>query len=731
MAEKPTYSYGDQYKTSKDLPRDQQKLAEAAAQGTDQKQDVSGFLNKGITSFLGGAVDFTTGLVNDMSTLKSKTMAPIEKRLGMESKPPKLLDPNEQFGGTASFRRGFENLGYNIPDREPETFLEGFAQGTGELGSYLIPQTTAPKLLGAVNTTLKVGAFNPYDDGTDETSAQPSAQPSAPVVNQPSAPVVNQAEEPTYTYGDQYKTDSTPATPATPANPANPVAPAAPVVPSVDNSMGIGMGTGDQPYVLNNATKNLTGKSSDLPLNMDEMSALADRNSAENFSTPMTGMRPINSETGEPLPQSSIDAITNAGYEPSQASVPMAPKTERELAVAANEARLQAIRDGAPLGNDALIATGQMTAPEGYNDRPQQPTQAPNTSPANPQTGDRVDSMSDLGAKMNADFVKFQRSGREMTPEMRQKADQLALSVGRTFDPVAGYSPDFSPELMEEFNRRVEAGIIDPSKLTVSGGQQNQARPQAPSAQGTSGITQQDESNLSSYEKQSLARQRRIGGTGSYEGDSAAMQERLQEPSTFNDVKFTVMGKTVSDTPENRRLRNQESLLKKQGRDEGLSGSALRGFVENGMQDNADKDLDRTQEEEDRATQKIKDDLNISTSQADLALKRAKQLEVPKLPIGTVKAILGTLAENGISYDLETGALTTADERFMLPDGTVNLSPNSAIYKLLEGVEGAEAFFAAPPSVEAKRSEAQEGQIVRADDGRIYRFVGGEFVHIL
>ena len=678
MAVKPTYNYGDQYKKSKDLPRDQQKLAQAAAEGTGQKQDITGFLNKGITSFLGGAVDFATGAMNDMETFRSKTSAPVEKLLGMESKPPNLLDPANSFGGTASVRRGFENAGVNIPDREAEGFAENFAEGTGGLGSFIIPQLGASKLLGTVNKVVKGGSFNPYDESTNEPSDQASAPVVSPTVSPTESPVVNQAEKPTFTYGDQYSTNATPANPVNQVAPAEAVAPAAPVPQAA-------------PVV------------------------------------PMTGLRPIDPQTGEPLSQGSIDAISGAGYALPQASVPLpyeAPKTERELAVAAGEARNQAFRDGAPASDNSLIATGQMEAPEGYYNRPPQPTEAP--APANSQVNDRVDGMSDLGAKMNADFVRFQRSGREMTPEMKQKADELALSVGRTFDPVAGYSPDFSPELMEEFNRRVEAGIINPSGLGTGEGQSSQSRPQD-----SSSTSPQGSPELSSYEQQSLSRQQRIGGTGSYEGDSRQMQDKLNEESTFLDTKYRVMGEMVSDNPENRKLRNQEALLKAQGKEAGYRGWALRGFVENGMRANADVSLDRTQEEEDRATQKIMDDLNISTAQASLALKKAKQLEVPKLPIGTVKAVLGTLAENGISYDLDTGALTTADERFMLPDGTVNLSPNSAVYKLLEGVEGAEAFFAAPPSVEAKKSDAKEGQIVKADDGRIYRFVGGEFVHIL
>jgi hypothetical protein len=78
----------------------------------------------------------------------------------------------------------------------------------------------------------------------------------------------------------------------------------------------------------------------------------------------------------------------------------------------------------------------------------------------------------------------------------------------------------------------------------------------------------------------------------------------------------------------------------------------------------------------------------------------------------------------------------TKNERFLLPDGTVNLAPDSPIMNILKGgesgipIQGAEMFLQIPPSVKAMAGQAKEGSYVRSDDGRVYQFVGGKFVHV-
>jgi len=65
--------------------------------------------------------------------------------------------------------------------------------------------------------------------------------------------------------------------------------------------------------------------------------------------TPMTGMRPIDLNTGEPLSQRRIDIANRSGIQLPQASVPVAPQapmSPRELALAEQNARLDRIRNG-------------------------------------------------------------------------------------------------------------------------------------------------------------------------------------------------------------------------------------------------------------------------------------------------------------------------------------------------------------------------------------------------
>lgn len=312
-----------------------------------------------------------------------------------------------------------------------------------------------------------------------------------------------------------------------------------------------------------------------------------------------------------------------------------------------------------------------------------------------PSSAPEVGGMSDKGAKMLADFEKFKRSGREMTPEMINKAEALALSVGRTFDPETGYSKEFSPEIMEEFNRRVQEGVIDPTGMQVSA-------PKQPSK--------------SSF----------------YEQESARMQQEIKNKSDFNQGQIRVRGEMVPATEENRRIRDYEKMFKEQGRGEGLSGRELNAYAEQGFKELGEEELRNSERQEDRETKKIMDDLNISNARASLLAKKAKMLEVPKISASQANSIQKLLANNGVSFDPETGALTTEVEKFMRPDGTVNLSPNSPVYELLKGVEGGEAFLATPPSVQSLASDAEVGQMVAAEDGRVYKYSGdGEFEHIL
>ena len=189
---------------------------------------------------------------------------------------------------------------------------------------------------------------------------------------------------------------------------------------------------------------------------------LPSASSSQAFDMPMTGMRPIDPTTGEPLSQQAIDAANRAGLELPMGNVPQAPQapqSPRDIAVAKNEARLEALRSGGELSQDAKIMSGQMEAPEGFY----------NPAPATP--ADNVQ-QSTVGDDTIANFLDFKESGKPMTQDMVDKADNLAAAAGRTFDPETGYSKDFDPAIQDLYNERIAADKatqevdqgIDPNK---------------------------------------------------------------------------------------------------------------------------------------------------------------------------------------------------------------------------------------------------------------------------
>jgi ribosome-associated protein YbcJ (S4-like RNA binding protein) len=323
-------------------------------------------------------------------------------------------------------------------------------------------------------------------------------------------------------------------------------------------------------------------------------------------------------------------------------------------------------------------------------------------APEVPQAPDTGRSL--LADTMLANFQRFKESGQEMTPEQVVKAQTLAASVGRTFDPEQGYSTEFDPAIMQAYREDVEAGRIP------------EARPQRETPEQP--ITRE-------------AREARL--------ETEARRAAPSDPERFREfderrraggLTITVGGEQVAATPENRAKRDLEKTLKEEAKAEGLRGAAARQYVRDAMQK-------REEQTEDRRTQQIMDDLNIEIAEANLLAKQQKLLEMPDgVSPSTLNSLQKFLADNDVSFDPETGALTTKNERFLLPDGTVNLAPDSPIMNILKGgesgipIQGAELFLQIPPSVQAMAGQAKEGSYVRSDDGRVYQFVNGKFVHV-
>lgn len=357
------------------------------------------------------------------------------------------------------------------------------------------------------------------------------------------------------------------------------------------------------------------------------------------------------------------------GYNAPAAQTQQSP---RDLAVAQGQARLEGFRGGEGLSDAARIATGQMEAPEGYNQRipatgpyiPQAPTQAPQA----PQMT--------VGEEAQANFERFKASGKEMTLDQFTQATELAESAGRTFNEETGYSKDFDPVAQEAYKQEV-AG--------------RSPQPVTPSA--TPSIDSRASEARSNYERESAAREARMD-----EKSSARTQMR-------------VGGEMVPATEENRKRRDLEKSFKAQAKRDGLTPAETRTYV-------ADSMRERSQETEDRAVQKEMDDLNISSSQARLAvtLKSLQPEAAKKMTENEFSGFIGMMEKLGVSLDPESGALLQVEDGVFI-DGTKPLSPNSELFQKVMELEGGAEFLAAPSAVKGDLAGQPVGTKSMSEDG--------------
>ncbi len=311
--------------------------------------------------------------------------------------------------------------------------------------------------------------------------------------------------------------------------------------------------------------------------------------------------------------------------------------------------------------------------------------------------------MNDLEAKMRVDFKDFKESGKEMTPEMENKASLLANSVGRTFDPETGYSEEFSPEIMRIYQEGVKDGVIDPASL----GRESQL----------------DVVNRERNERQEQSKRE-------YESNRIVMESEREARKESGGVSIRVGGETVPATKENRARQQQEKALGAEADRDGLRGAEKKQFIADGMQtrrnDSYQQDVDR-----------IKDQLDISTAEADLELKRRKLLpEAPERPDPSkVSKFIDTASDLGLTYDAETG-LFREDGTGTFTDDILN--PSSPKYAQLQQMEGSE-FFLQPPSdvmdnyeelTTIAKTDTNGYARVKADDGRIFKiYPDGNYEH--
>lgn len=327
--------------------------------------------------------------------------------------------------------------------------------------------------------------------------------------------------------------------------------------------------------------------------------------------------------------------------------------------------------------------------------------------------------MSPLADKMLADFQRFKDSGKEMTAQQRATAEALAMSVGRVFDPETGYSRKFDPEILEEYNARVEDGRIDPSVL----GRQDKL----------------SSLELATRELQQGQAQR----DADFERSRAQMEEERRIRQESGGLTVSVGGEQVPATPENRAKRDFETRLKEEARAEGLSEAGVRDYVRQGVEKQRVAQEEKAEADRKLEVQKIMDELNIERAEADLELKRRQLLpEAPERPSASSISSFIETAESDfdLKFDPKTFTFETIEEGGLFSfDSQHPLNPNSELYSRLSQIEGSEYFLSPPADVmnimEQSIEDAKQSPTgfvgVQADDGRVYNITaGGDIKHV-
>jgi hypothetical protein len=310
--------------------------------------------------------------------------------------------------------------------------------------------------------------------------------------------------------------------------------------------------------------------------------------------------------------------------------------------------------------NDDLVY-GNKFAADQFSPSPQAP------APQAPQITKQIEAQSN--------FLDAREAG-QMTADKINDAQDFASSMGREFDQEKGYTSDFDPEILASYKRRQQAGEFG-------------------EASGVSANT---------------------SGRSSYSQESANREARMDEKPDFGVAQMRVGGKMVEATKENRAQRDIETSLKQEARAARYTPAQTRAYI-------ADEMKKRSESTEDRATQKAMDELNMTTSQVNLQSKIASMMpKADNMKREDYFGFIKGLDSMGISVDPETGNLTTVDENFLLPNGEMNMSPDSDLYQKILGMEGGKDFLAAPKDVSSFSEGQPAGAKIRATDGtnRVY-----------
>lgn len=244
---------------------------------------------------------------------------------------------------------------------------------------------------------------------------------------------------------------------------------------------GLGMGVGNQPYVKNTDTGIQRGASNNLS-GMDQVTEATDYMSAQT-GIPMTGMRPIDVNTGNPLSQSVIDAAGRANLELPMGSVPLPKFTPADSSATQQP-------DVSPLS----VTVGGQPIPT-----------TPQPAAGSPQ----------------AFFEQYRAEG-PLSQEQIASGEAEALRMGTTFDPDTGFSRD-NFLLGQQVPSMPKAPMgVDETRAKLGGLTLNQYLNAPDGTEGVYGLRTDPQGRMipSGFET-------RADAYGDYERESAAREGRL------------------------------------------------------------------------------------------------------------------------------------------------------------------------------------------------------------
>jgi hypothetical protein len=620
---------------NKPLPsKEQRNLADAVSANSSaaSTEEAGGAMNnfrfaqKGVVEgVLGAPVDAMGGLINEARAGYSALQGGMANLVGKpeDHTPLKPIDFSSAFGGTESFKSGFENIGAPVIDRDPQT--------TGEKASYIVGENSNLLPVGKALNAVKSGI-----NASRTMSMVPAGDNGAP-------PEIDRlADEPSYLQ------DRFPSPSSTPSPVSDRTAPSG----ELNEAATLAMNPAGFPEAAPVATPVAT------PTTPTAAPALPSASSSQAFDMPMTGMRPIDPTTGEPLSQQAIDAANRAGLELPMGNVPQAPQapqSPRDIAVAQQEARLQELRNGAGLSPEAQnvsgqnnqglsdaakIVSGQMEAPEGFY----------NPAPATP--ADNVQ-QSTVGDDTIANFLDFKESGKDMTQDMVDKADDLAAAAGRTFDPETGYSKDFDPAIQDLYNEKIAADKatqeVDPSK--------------------------------------------------------PAPKDTPEESKTQEQIEY-----------EQEVQEDEQGIIDK-ARERGESQEYIDEMLEGVRERRGEAEAEQSLDDLKTQLQIKKMRLENRKLEGELNDNGPEEVDLPK-----VKSLYGMMDDQGVKQDPQTGAITVTEEGFLGDSDSALAPNSSLFQQLARTPEGRYILNTRPPEInsvkdpdQSKLYEADDGRYFNYD----------------